>query len=118
MLEINSQLDHLELLIHSLEPVDNNEINQTINRTKLHRFIRVHDDLEIINERLININDRSLSVISNDPVRQTNDLKLIFDRLNSMKRIVKIYLDKLEKLLAKSEVTRSFSLSNLSTIRP
>ncbi|CAF4651168.1 unnamed protein product, partial [Rotaria sp. Silwood2] len=59
ILEINSQLDHLETLAHSLEPIDHNEINQNINRTKLHRFIRIHDDLEILNERLIKINDNS-----------------------------------------------------------
>ncbi|CAF4001467.1 unnamed protein product, partial [Rotaria sordida] len=76
ILEINSQLDHLETLTHSLEPIDNNEINQNTNRTKLHRFIRIHDDLEILNERLIKINDYSSSILSNDQIRQTNDLKL------------------------------------------
>ncbi|CAF3077809.1 unnamed protein product [Rotaria sp. Silwood2] len=43
ILEINSQLDHLETLAHSLEPIDHNEINQNINRTKLHCFIRIYD---------------------------------------------------------------------------
>ncbi|CAF4732964.1 unnamed protein product, partial [Rotaria socialis] len=42
LLEINSQVDHLETLAHSLEPIDNNEMNQNINRTKLHHFIRIH----------------------------------------------------------------------------
>ncbi|CAF3943310.1 unnamed protein product [Rotaria sordida] len=109
ILEINSQLDHLETLTHSLEPIDNNEINQNTNRTKLHRFIRIHDDLEILNERLIKINDYSSSILSNDQIRQTNDLKLLFDRLNSIKRIVRIYLDQLEKLLAQNEINQSFS---------
>ncbi|CAF4001452.1 unnamed protein product [Rotaria sordida] len=109
ILEINSQLDHLEILTHSLEPIDNNEINQNINRTKLHRFIRIHDDIEIINERLIKINDYPSSILSNDQIRQTNDLKLLFDRLNSIKRIVRIYLDQLEKLLAQNEINQSFS---------
>ncbi|CAF1279500.1 unnamed protein product [Rotaria sordida] len=109
ILEINSQLDHLETLTHSLEPIDNNEINQNTNRTKLHRFIRIHDDLEILNERLIKINDYSSSILSNDQIRQTNDLKLLFDRLNSIKRIVRIYFDQLEKLLAQNEINQSFS---------
>ncbi|CAF1246804.1 unnamed protein product [Rotaria sordida] len=109
ILEINSQLDHLEILTHSLEPIDNNEINQNINRTKLHRFIRIHDDIEIINERLIKINDYPSSILSNDQIRQTNDLKLLFDRLNSIKRIVRIYLDQLEKLLAQNEINQNFS---------
>ena len=117
MIEINSQLDHLESLNHSLEPVDENEINQSINRTKLHRFIRIHDDLEILNERLININDRSSSLLSNEQIRITNDLKLIFDRLNSIKRIVRIYLEQLEKLLAKNELNQSFSSTKHSPIR-
>jgi hypothetical protein len=107
LIDINSQLDHLESLIHSLEPVDDNEINQNLNRTKLHRFIRIQDDLEIVNERLINMNERSLSILSNDKNRIINDLKLIFDRLNSIKRLVRIYLEQLEKLLA----NQSFSLS-------
>ncbi|CAF4379626.1 unnamed protein product, partial [Rotaria sordida] len=64
MFEINSQLDHLESLSHSLESVDEREINISINRTKLHRFIRIHDDLEIVNERLININDRLICLLS------------------------------------------------------
>ncbi len=37
----NSQLNHLQSLYQSLESVDENEINQSINRTKLHRFIRI-----------------------------------------------------------------------------
>ena len=51
MLEINSQLDHLESLTHSLEPIDDNELNLNHNRTKLRRFIRIHDDLQILNDR-------------------------------------------------------------------
>ncbi|CAF3482671.1 unnamed protein product [Rotaria sp. Silwood1] len=117
MLEISSQLDHLETLTHSLEPIDNNEINQNINRTKLHRFIRIHDDLEILNQRLIKINDHSISILSNDQIRQTNDLKLLFDRVNSIKRVVRIYLDQLEKLLAQNEINQNFSLSNFSQLR-
>ncbi|CAF4572907.1 unnamed protein product [Rotaria sp. Silwood2] len=117
ILEINSQLDHLETLAHSLEPIDHNEINQNINRTKLHRFIRIHDDLEILNERLIKINDNSLSILSHDQIRQTNDFKLLFDRLNSIKHIVRIYLDQLEKLLAQNEINQNFSLSNFSQLR-
>ncbi|CAM2712242.1 unnamed protein product [Rotaria socialis] len=107
LLEINSQVDHLETLAHSLEPIDNNEMNQNINRTKLHHFIRIHDDLEILNERLININKNSLSIVSSDQMRQINDMKLIFDRLNSIKRIVKLHLDQLEKLLARNELNLS-----------
>jgi len=117
MIEINSQLDHLESLNHSLEPVDENEINISINRTKLHRFIRIHDDLEILNERLININDRSTCLLSGDQLRITNDLKLLFDRLNSIKRIVRIYLERLEKLLSRNELHESFSSTNHSPIR-
>jgi hypothetical protein len=117
MLEIDSQLDHLESLNHTLEPVDDNEINPSINRTKLHRFIRIHDDLEILNERLININDRSVGLLSGDQLRISNDLKLIFDRLNSIKRIVRIYLERLEKLLARNDLHESFSSSNHSPIR-
>ncbi len=92
-------------------------MNQSINRTKLHRFIRIHDDLDIINERLININDHSSSFLSNEQIRLTNDLKLIFDRLNSIKRIVRIHLEQLEKLLAKNELNQSFSLSRNSPLR-
>ncbi len=117
MFEINSQLDHLESLNHSLEPVDEHEINISINRTKLHRFIRIHDDLEILNQRLININDRSIGLLSGDQLRIANDLKLIFDRLNSIKRIVRIYLERLEKLLARNELHESFSSTNHSPIR-
>ena len=108
MLEINSQLDHLESLNHSLEPVDAAEANVSVNRTKLHRFIRIHDDLDIINERLIHINDRSLYLLSGDQLRITNDLKSMLDRLHSIKRIVRIYLECLEKLLAKTETPESF----------
>ncbi|CAM4836468.1 unnamed protein product [Rotaria magnacalcarata] len=107
LLEINSQLDHLETLTHSLEPIDNNEMNQNINRTKLHRFIRIHDDVEILNERLININKNSLSIVSSDQMRQIIDIKLIFDRLNSIKHMVKLHLDQLEKLLARNELNLS-----------
>jgi hypothetical protein len=117
LIEINSQLDHLESLYQSLEPVDENEINQSINRTKLHRFIRIHDDLDILNERLIHINDHSLSLLSNEQIRITNDLKLLFDRLNSIKRIVRIHLEQLENLLAKNELNQSFSLSRNSPLR-
>ena len=117
MLDINAQLDHLESLNHSLEPVDENEVNASINRTKLHRFIRIHDDLEIVNERLININERSSFLLAGDQLRLTNDLKLILDRLNSIKRIVRIYLDRLEKLLARNELRNSFSSRNSSPLR-
>ncbi|CAF5102455.1 unnamed protein product, partial [Rotaria magnacalcarata] len=117
MLEINSQLDHLETLTHSLEPVDERESNLGINRTKLHRFIRIHDDLEIVNERLINVNDRSKCLLSGDQLRIANDLKLMLDRLNSIKRIIRIYLERLEKLLAANDLHESFSSINHSPIR-
>lgn len=117
MLEVNSQFDHLESLTHSLKLVDDNEINLNINWTKLHRFIRIHDDLEILNERLININDRSLSLLLNEQIRLTNDLKLLFGRLNSIKRIVRIYLEELEIFLEINELNQSFSLSNQSSLR-
>ena len=117
MLDINAQLDHLESLNHSLEPVDENEVNASINRTKLHRFIRIHDDLEIVNERLVNINDRSSCLLAGDQLRLSNDLKLMLDRLNSIKRIVRIYLDRLEKLLARNELRDSFSSRNPSPVR-
>jgi len=103
LVEINTQLDHLESLTQSLEPIDDKERNPSINRTKLHRFIRIHDDLEIVNERLVHINDRIATYSSNDQMRITNDLRLIFDRMNSIKRVVRIHLDQLEKLLAKYE---------------
>ncbi|CAF4487048.1 unnamed protein product [Rotaria socialis] len=117
MLEINSQLDHLETLTHSLEPVDERESNLGINRTKLHRFIRIHDDLEIVNERLINVNDRSKCLLSGDQLRIANDLKLMLDRLSSIKRIIRIYLERLEKLLASNDLHESFSSINHSPIR-
>jgi hypothetical protein len=116
-MEINNQLDHLESLNHSLEPVNENEMNTSINRTKLHRFIRIHDDLDIVNERLMNINDRSTCLLSGDQLRITNDLKLMFDRLNSIKRIVRIYLERLERLLSRNELHESFSSTNHSPIR-
>ncbi len=117
MMEINNQLDHLESLNHSLGPVNENEMNTSINRTKLHRFIRIHDDLDIVNERLMNINDRSTCLLSGDQLRITNDLKLMFDRLNSIKRIVRIYLERLERLLSRNELHESFSSTNHSPIR-
>jgi hypothetical protein len=117
MIEINNQLDHLESLNHSLEPVDENELNNSINRTKLHRFIRIHDDLDIVNERLMNLNDRSTRLLSGDQLRIANDLKLMFDRLNSIKRIVRIYLERLEKLLSRNELHESFSSINHSPMR-
>jgi len=113
MVDINGQLDHLETLNQSLEPVDENESNPSLIRTKLHRFIRIHDDLEILNERLITLNERSLALFSGDQLRVTNDLKLLLDRLNSIKRIVRIYLDRLEKLLAKTESPLRTSNGNL-----
>lgn len=109
MIEINNQLDHLESLNHSLEPVDEHESNASVNRTKLHRFIRLHDDLDIVHERLINLNDRSNFLLSGDRLRIENDLKLMFDRLNSIKRIVRIYLERLEKLLSRNDLNNSFS---------
>ena len=117
MLEINAELDHLEALYQSLEPVDERETTAGINRTKLHRFIRIHDDLEIVNERLINMNDSSKYLLSADQLRITNDLKLMFDRLNSIKRIVRIYLERLEKLLAANELHENFSSISHSPIR-
>ncbi|UJR37453.1 hypothetical protein I4U23_030156 [Adineta vaga] len=117
MKDINSQLDHLESLCQSLEPVDENDLHTSTNRTKLHRFIRIHDDLEILNERLIDTSERSLSLLSGDHLRMRNDLKLISERLHSMKRIVKIYLERLEKILAKVEIQESFSLVNLPAFR-
>jgi len=117
MLEINSQLDHLESLNHSLEPVDENELNINTNRIKLHRFIRIHDDLQILHERLMNISVRSTCLLSGDHLRIKNDLKLIIDRLNSVKRIVKIYLERLEKFLARNECHENFSLTHHSPIR-
>lgn len=104
MVEINEQIDRLERLVHSLEPVDESEMNAGINRTKLHRFIRIHDDLEIVNERLTNINDRSVALLSGDQNRVKVDLKLMLDRLNSVKRIVRIYLERLERLLARNDL--------------
>lgn len=117
MMEINNELDHLESLNHSLEPVDEHETNASINRTKLHRFIRLHDDLDIVHERLINLNDRSNFLLSGDQLRIGNDLKLIFDRLNSIKRIVRIYLDRLEKSLSRTGVHNAFSSNNHSPMR-
>ncbi len=73
--------------------------------------------MDILNERLIHINDHSLSLLSNEQIRITNDLKLLFDRLNSIKRIVRIHLEQLENLLAKNELNQSFSLSRNSPLR-
>jgi hypothetical protein len=63
------------------------------------------------------MNDRSSSLLSNNSNRIINDLKLIFDRLNSIKRVVRIYLEQLEKILAKTELNQSFSLSRHSSLR-
>ena len=117
LVSINSQLDHLESLSQSLEPIDEKETDTNIHRTKLHRFIRIHDDLDILNERLININDRLPALLSNEQMRITNDLKFLFDRLNSIKRVVRIHLDQLEKLLARNQLNSSFSLSRSSSLR-
>lgn len=117
MREINSQLDHLESLNQSLEPVDDDETHMSTNRTKLHRFIRIQDDLEIVQERLIQLSERSTSLLSGDHLRIRNDLKLISERLNSIRRIVKIYLERLEHILAKEGPKKSFSVTNLSTTR-
>ena len=117
MLEINAEFDHLEALTHSLEPVDEYETSAGINRTKLHRFIRIHDDLEILNERLMQISDRSSALLAGDQLRVNNDLKLMLDRLNSIKRIVRIYLDRLEKLLARNELRESYSARSQSPVR-
>ncbi|UJR08743.1 hypothetical protein I4U23_013000 [Adineta vaga] len=117
LIDINCQLDHLELLIHSLEPVEDSEINQNINRTKLHRFIRIHDDLGILHDRLIALNERPLSPVTNDQIRLTNDSKLILDRLNAMKRVVKIFLEQLEKFLAARDLNQSFPSSKHSSVR-
>jgi hypothetical protein len=38
MLEINSQLDNLNSLTHSLEPIGDNEINLNHIRTKFHHL--------------------------------------------------------------------------------
>lgn len=115
LISINSQLDHLESLSQSLEPIDDKETDTNIHRTKLHRFIRIHDDLDILNERLININDRLPALISNEQMRMTNDLKFLFDRLNSIKRVARIHLDQLEKLLARNQLHSSFSLPTRSS---
>ncbi|CAF1053347.1 unnamed protein product [Adineta ricciae] len=117
LIDINCQLDHLELLIHSLEPVEDSEINQNVNRTKLHRFIRIHDDLEILHGRLITLNERPLSATTNDQIRLTNDSKFILDRLNAMKRVVKIYLEQLEKFLATRDLNQSLTSSKHSSVR-
>lgn len=114
---VNSQLDHLESLTQSLEPIDETETDVNVHRTKFHRFIRIHDDLDILNERLININDHLSSLHSNEQMRMTNDLKFLFDRLNSIKRIVRIHLDQLEKLLARTQLNSSLSLSRNSSLR-
>ncbi|CAF1341498.1 unnamed protein product [Rotaria sordida] len=45
MLDINLQLDHLQSLTYSLELVDQREINISIYRRKLNRFIPIHDHL-------------------------------------------------------------------------
>lgn len=97
--------------------MEDSELNQDINRTKLHRFIRLHDDLEILNDRLFAVNDRALSPVSTERIRMTNDSKLILHRLNSMKRVVKIHLEQLEKFLATQELNRSASPSKHSSVR-
>ena len=101
----------------SLEPVDETDLHTNTSRTKLHRFLRIQDDLNLLNERLIHVSERSLHLLSGDHLRMRNDFKLVSERLNSMKRIVKIYLERMEKILAKVEVQETFSLTNLPTLR-
>jgi hypothetical protein len=116
MLDIASQLDHLESLTHKLEPVDEQETNSSIHRTKLHRFIRIDDDLTMLNERLINMNDRSLCLLAGDQLRLRNDLKLTIDRLNSVQRIVRIYLERLEQILARKDLQDTNLLKDRSAL--
>ncbi|CAF4931193.1 unnamed protein product, partial [Rotaria socialis] len=56
-------------------------------------------------------------LLSGDQLRIANDLKLMLDRLSSIKRIIRIYLERLEKLLASNDLHESFSSINHSPIR-
>ncbi|CAF0831025.1 unnamed protein product, partial [Didymodactylos carnosus] len=100
MAGILNQLEHLENVSRNLEPVDENESDLTINRTKLHRFIRILDDLRILEDKLCNLEDRSAKLLSGDQMRFVGDVKAVSDRLRSIKRIVCMQLDRLEKILA------------------
>jgi hypothetical protein len=106
--ELSTQLNRLETSTQSLEPVDESENSISVNRTKLHRFIRLHDELDILHQRLQAMNDRSQYLLTGDHVRFTGDLKLIFDRLNSVRRIVRIYLERLETYVERYETRESW----------
>ncbi|CAF0817762.1 unnamed protein product [Didymodactylos carnosus] len=113
---ILNELEHLENANNSLEPVDENELNITINRTKLHRFIRILDDLHILEDKLYNLENRSARLLSGDQARFVGDVKSITDRLKSIKRIVGMHLDRLEKTLAKQDRSENIEINTRRNI--
>jgi hypothetical protein len=105
LFDAKCQLNHLDQLKQSFEPIDNQSNDIDVNRTKLHRFIRISDDLEILDEQLRRINDDRLSILNAyDQIRCRNDLKLLVDHLHAMKHSVKLNLEHIELCLAKNQV--------------
>lgn len=95
--DVQSQLNHLDELRRSLEPI--NDPSHLL-RTKLHRFIRLQDDLEMLEERLMGINDRLVALSAHEQHQVINDWKLLVERLLSIKQRVKSSLEQIEHLLA------------------
>ena len=105
LLDLQSQIDRLDSLRKSLEPIDNHPTHLQTNRTKLHRFIRLDDDLEIINERLMHLHDHHLLALQRDDQNEfRRHFKLLFDRLHTLKRSVKIDLEQIETILVKQRL--------------
>ena len=100
LVDVHSQLNHLDELRRSLEPINEPSMDLHLCRTKLHRFIRLHDDLEMLDERLMSINDRLPTLSTHEQHRVINDWKALVERLLSIKQLVKTALEHIENLLA------------------
>ena len=72
-----------------------NDVNST--RRRLHRLIRIHDDLEILHERLVALGSSSHSSV--EP-----DLQSVLDRVDTLKSLVKVSLEEIESSLAKLDL--------------
>ena len=99
LVDLQTQLDRFDSLRKSLEPIDDHPTHLQMNRTKLHRFIRLDDDLEIFNDRLLRLHDQQQQLDDRPNVRR--HLQILFDRLHKLKRVVKIDLEKIETILVK-----------------
>ena len=104
--DVQSQLNHLDELRHSLEPIHESSTNPNLSRAKLHRLIRLQDDLEMLDERLMNINDRVVTLSTHDQRRVINEWKSLVERLLSIKQLVKISLEQIENILAHQQCHR------------